>query len=97
MLSTLRMPLRQLLGVLWRPAGAALIMYLLLEEGRQAVVFLWSDMPDLVLLLASVLAGASIYALTVVIFWWASGRPISTAEGVLLSRVSRAAGQMQGS
>ncbi len=71
-------PVSALVGALWRPALAAVAMYLVLEAARPGA--LGADSPTLQLLvgLVEVVAvGAVAYAAGIALLWLASGRPRS--------------------
>jgi lipopolysaccharide exporter len=90
MLSTLKMPLPQLIGVLWRPimGGAAMyaVLTVVLGEFPMEVLGVVGREPVL-LLAASIVAGGGTYLSIIFGVWHASGAPAG-AEATILARAS---------
>ena len=92
MLNTLRMPVRRLAGVLWRPLGAAAVMFFFLLEGLAGARLRWAGASELVFLCTATALGVMLYVAATMVLWRVVGRPLGSVEHALLARVAAVAG-----
>ena len=84
----LGLPKMQLVAHLWRPIAATTLMYL-------GVRFFGPALPDAALtakqasasLITCIAIGVPLYALSIAVLWWLSGRPQESAESFVLEKV----------
>jgi lipopolysaccharide exporter len=82
-LNSLQLPVTRLLGALWRPIGASIVLFLVVNAfcltaaGDRATVEL------LTRLLLAIPLGIAIYVLTIAMLWVAAGRPVGAESSAL--------------